>query len=141
MASQRSGSSSPSSGNRYNSETAGASSWSPRSWHMDGNPGLRDEDAAPRRNALRDSGEPRRVYPKQEARLVGPALRQLLHNSAEEPTQASTTRLICSVLRQRVARSLASRSAPLCEQPAQVPVPRLHLFLVLPTSSKLPGIF
>ena len=37
----------------YNSETAGASCWSPRRWYMDGNLGLRAEDAAPRSNAPR----------------------------------------------------------------------------------------
>ena len=48
MASQRSGSSSPSSGDHYNSEKAGASCWSPRTWHMDGKFELRAEDATPR---------------------------------------------------------------------------------------------
>ena len=48
MASQRSGPSSPSSGDHYNSEKAGASCRSPRTWHMDGNFGLHAEDAAPR---------------------------------------------------------------------------------------------
>ena len=43
MASQRSGSSSPSSGDPYNSEKAGASCWSPRTWHTNGNFGLRAE--------------------------------------------------------------------------------------------------
>ena len=43
MASQRSGSSSPSSGDYYNSETAGASCWSQRTWHLDDNLGLRAE--------------------------------------------------------------------------------------------------
>ena len=37
MASQRSGSSSPSSGDPYNSEKAGASCWLPRTWHTDSN--------------------------------------------------------------------------------------------------------
>ena len=43
MASRRSGSSSPSSGEHYNSQTAGASCWSPRTWHLDDNLGLRAE--------------------------------------------------------------------------------------------------
>ena len=111
MASQRSGSSSPSSGDPYNSEKAGASCWSPRTWHMDGNLGLRAEDAAPRSNAPRDSGRPERVLTRQEARPVGPTLRQLLRNSAEEPTQASTTRLVRSALRQHVANLPASPPA------------------------------
>ena len=58
MASQRSGSFSPSSGDHYNSETAGASCWSPRTWHMDDNLGLRREHASPRSDAPRDSGRP-----------------------------------------------------------------------------------
>ena len=91
----------------------------------DGNPVLRAEDAVPRSNAPRDSGGPRRVHPKQEARLVGPALCQLLGNTAEEPTQASTSRLVrdtpaccafanlahCTALRAASA-SLGAASAP-----------------------------
>ena len=111
MASQQRGSSSPSSGDHYNSETAGASCWSPRTWHMDGNLGLRAEDAAPRSNAPRASGRPERVRPRQEPRLVGPALCRLLYNPVKEPTQASPTRFVRSALRQHVANLPASRSA------------------------------
>ena len=111
MASQRSGSSSPSSGDHYNNETAGVSCWSPRTWHIDGNLGLRAEDAAPRSNAPRDSGRPERVCTRQGARLVGPALCRLRCNPAKEPTQASPTRLVRSALRQHVAILPASRSA------------------------------
>ena len=111
MASQRIVSSSPSSGDHYNSETAGASCWSPRTWHLDDHAGLRAEDAAPRSNAPRDSGRPRRVQPRQEARFADPALCQLSRNSAEEPAQASSTRLVRSALRQHVANLSASRSA------------------------------
>ena len=132
MASQRSGSSSPSSGDHYNNETAGVSCWSPRTWHIDGNLGLRAEDAAPRSNAPRDSGRPERVCTRQGARLVGPALCRLRCNPAKEPTQASPTRLVRSALRQHVAILPASRSASnaasLREQPAQASVPPLHLF-------------
>ena len=71
MASQRSGSSSPSSGDPYNSEKAGASCWSPRTWHTDSNFGLRAEDTAPRSFAPRDSGRPIRVRKKREVRLAG----------------------------------------------------------------------
>ena len=46
--------------------------------------------------------------PRQEARFAGPALCQLLRNSAEEPTQASTTRLVRSALRQHVEHLPAS---------------------------------
>ena len=109
MASQRSGPSSPSSGDHYNSETAGTSCWSPRTWHMDGNLGLRAEDAAPRSNAPRASGRPERVRPRQEPRLVGPALCRLLYNPVKEPTQASPTRFVRSALRQHVANLPASR--------------------------------
>ena len=49
--------------------------------------------------------------PRQEARFAGPALCQLLRNSAEEPTQASTSRLVRSALRQHAVLLPASRSA------------------------------
>ena len=71
MASQRSGSSSPSSGDHYNSEKAGASCWSPRTWHTDGNFGLRAEDAASRSFAPRDLGRPIRARTRREVRLAG----------------------------------------------------------------------
>ena len=48
---------------------------------------------------------------RQEARLPGPALCQLLSNPAEEPTQASTTRHVCSGPRQAVVLLPASCSA------------------------------
>ena len=111
MASQRSGSSSPSSGDHYNSEKAGASCRSPRTWHMDCNLGLRAEDVAPRSIAPRDSGRLEQVRTRQEARLVGPALCRLLYNPAKEPTQASPTRLVRSALRQHATILPASRSA------------------------------
>ena len=111
MASQRSGSSSPSSSDHYNSEKAGASRWSPRTWHVDGNFGLRAEDAAPRSFAPRDSGQPNRVRTRREVRLAGPALCQSLCNPAEEPTQASTTRHFRSGPRQLVVHLSASCSA------------------------------
>ena len=56
MVSQRSGSSSPSNGDHYNSKTAGASCWATRTWHMDDNLGLLAEDASPRSDAPRDPG-------------------------------------------------------------------------------------
>ena len=71
MASQRSGSYSLSSGDHYNSEKAGASCWSPRTWHTDGSFGLRAEDTAPRTFAPRDSGRPIRVRTTREVRLAG----------------------------------------------------------------------
>ena len=93
------------------SETAGASCWSPRTWHMDGNLGLRAEDAAPRSNAPRDSGRQDRVRPRQEARLVGPALCHLLCSPVEELTQTLPTKLVRAALRQHVACLPTSRSA------------------------------
>ena len=71
MACQRSGSSPPSSGDHYNSEKAGGSFWSPHTWHMDGNFGLRAEDAASRSFAPRDLGRPIRVRTRREVRLAG----------------------------------------------------------------------
>ena len=134
MASQRSGPSSPSSGDHYNSETAGASCWSPRTWHLDDNPGLRADDAAPRSDAPRDSGRPERVCPRREASRVGAVLRRSRCSPAEEPTQASTNRLVRSALRQRVSHLPASRltfTNIALEQPAQASVPPLSLFLCL----------
>ena len=71
MASHRSGSSSPSSGDHYNSEKAGASCWSPRTRHTDSNFGLRAEDTAPWSFAPRDSGRAIRVRKRREVRLAG----------------------------------------------------------------------
>ena len=110
MASQRRGSSSPSSGDHYNSETTGASCWSPRTWQMDGNLGLRAEDAATQSFAPRDSGRRNRVRTRREVRLVGTALCRLKHNPAEA-TQASTTRQLRSEPRQLVVHLPASCSA------------------------------
>ena len=140
MASQWSGCSSPSSDDHYNSKTAGTSCWSPRTWHMDDNLGLRAEDAAPRSNAPRDPGRPERVRPRQEARLVGPALCRLLCNPAKEPTQAPPTRLNRSALRQHVARLPASRSTSNNTAPRTASASlgtASVLLLVLPTSLKL----
>ena len=140
MASQRNGSPSPSSGDHYDRETAGASCWSSRTWHMDDNLGLRAEDAAPRSDAPRDSGRPERVRPRQEARLIGPSLRQFPHNSAEEPNQASPARLVRSALRQNVANLPASRSSFPSTAPRaaseSLDTASVH-FLVLPASPEL----
>ena len=111
MASQRSGTSSPFSGYCYKRETEGASCWTPRTWHLDDNLGLRAEDAAPRSDAARDSGRSERIRPRQEARRVGPALCRLPRNPAEELTQASTTRRVRSALRQHVVNLPASPPA------------------------------
>ena len=69
MSSQRSGFSSPSSGDHYNGETARASCWSPSTWNMENNLGLRGEDASPRSDAPRDS-----VRPNEYARDKKPGL-------------------------------------------------------------------
>ena len=111
MESQRGGSSSPPSGDRCNSETAGASCWSPRTWHMDSNLGLCAEDAAPRSLAPRDSGRPNRVRTRREVKLVGPAVCRLKRNSAEDPTQATTTIHVRSEPRQLDVHLPASCSA------------------------------
>ena len=111
MASQRSGSSSPSGGDHYNSEKAGASCWSPRTWHMDGKFGLRAEDATPRSFAPRDSGRPIRVRTRREVRLACPALCPLRCNPAEELIRASKTRPSRSALSEHVVTLPASRFA------------------------------
>ena len=92
----------PPSGDRYNTETAGASYWSPRTWLLDDNFGLRAEAFAPRSDAPRDSGQPERVRPRQEAWIVGPAPCRLPCNPAKDPTQASSSRRVRSTLRQHV---------------------------------------
>ena len=78
---------------------------------MDGNLELREQDAALRGNAPRDSGRPELVRTRLEARLVGPALCRLLCNPAKEPTHALPTRLVRSAIRQHVAILPAVRSA------------------------------
>ena len=116
----------------YNSETAGASCWSPRTWYMDGNLGLCAEDAAPRSFARRDSVRPNRVRTRQEVKLAGPALCRLLYNPAKELTQASQTRLVRSALRQHAVFCQPRAphvTASLREQPANASVPPLHLFV------------
>ena len=111
MASQRSESSSPSSGDHYNSEKAGASCWSPCTWQMDGNFGLRAEDAVPRSFAPRDSGRPIRVRTRREVRPADPALCPLCCNLAEELIQAPTTRPARSALSQHAVTLPALRFA------------------------------
>ena len=125
----------PSSGDHYNSETAGASCWSPRTRHLDDNLRLCAEDTAPRSNAPRDSGRQVQARPRQEARHATPALRRLPRKPAEEPTQASPTRLVRSALRQHAAHLPASRlafPASLREQPAQASELPLLFFLCFP---------
>ena len=140
MASQRSGSSSLFSGDHYNSETAGASCWSTRTWQLDDNLGLRSEDTAPWSNAPRDSGRQVRVRPRQEARLASPALRRLPCNPAKEPTQASPTRLVRSALRRHAAHLPASRPAlpSIAPRAASASLGTAFvLFLVLPASPEI----
>lgn len=48
---------------------------------------------------------------RQEASRVGPAIRHVPFNSAEEPTQAATTTRVRSAIRQYVQQLPASRSA------------------------------
>ena len=126
MASQRSGSSSPSCGDHYNNETAGASYWLPRSWKMDGNLGLRAKDAAPRSNAPRDSGRPKRVRTRQEARLGFPALLPVAMQR-REGADPSLTNQTCSLRPTPACCTFASLAfrilqTPLRDQPAQVSV-------------------
>ena len=144
MASQRSGSSSPSSGDPYNSEKAGASCWSPRTGHMDGNFGLRAEDPAPRSFAPRDSGRPIRARTRLEVRLAGPAHCPahcpLRCNPAEELIRASTNRPAPSVLSQHAVTLPASRFAShrIAPQAASAsPGTTSAPSLVLPTSSEI----
>ena len=111
MASQRSGSSSPSKGDHYNSEKTGASCWSPCTRYMDGAFGLRAEDAAPRIFARRDSGRPIRVRTRREVRPADPALCPLRCNLAEELIRASTNRPARSALSQHAVTLPASRFA------------------------------
>ena len=76
MSSQRSGSSSPLSGDYYHSETAGASWWSPHTLAHGRRPwtSCRRRFTSERRSSRLTTAE--RVGPRQEARLVCSALRQ-----------------------------------------------------------------
>ena len=95
MASQRRGSSSPSSFDlHYNSEQEGASCRSLLTRHMDIERDLREEDTAPRRGALCASGWMARARKGKEARIVDCFLRRLLRNPAEDPFQALSARLV-----------------------------------------------
>ena len=138
MASQRTGSSSPSSGDHYNSETAGASCWPPRTWHMDDNFGLRAEDAAPRSFAPRDSGRPIRVRTRREVRPADPALCPLRCNFAEELIRASTNRPPRSALSQHAVTLPASRfiSHSIAPQAASAS-PGHHHSIIFGTSDRL----
>ena len=140
MASQWRGSSLPSSGDHCDSEKAGASCWSPRTWRLNGNFGLRVEDAAPRSFAPRDSGRPIRVRTRREVRPAGPALCPLRCNPAEELIRASTARPARSVLSQHAVILPASRFAShsIAPQAASAsPGTASARSLVLPTSSEI----
>ena len=140
MASQRSGSSSPSSGDHYNSDQAGASCWSPRTWHRDGNFGLRAEDAAPWSFAPSESGRPIRVRKRREVRPADPALCPLRCNPAEELILTSTTRPARSALSQHAVTLPASRFAShsIAPQAASAsPGTASAPSLVLPTKSEI----
>ena len=124
---QRRGSSSPSSGDPYNSEKAGASCWSPRTWHTDNNFGLRAEDTAPRSFAPRDSGRRIRVRTRREVRLAAlsplPVALQLCRGADPSPN----TRPARSALSQHAVTSPASCFASHSIAP--------------PTASACPGTF
>ena len=104
---------------------------------MDGNFGLRAQDAAPRSFAPSDSGRPIRVRPRREVRLAGLALCPLRCN----PPQRSDPSLInqtCS-LRAKLAlpasrfasHSIAPQAASASPGTASAPS------LMLPTSSEI----
>ena len=111
---------------------------------MDGNFGLRAEDAAPRSFAPSDSGRPIRVRPRREVRLAGLALCPLRCN----PPQRSDPSLInqtCS-LRAKPAcccdfASLALRiSQHRSARSKRTPVPPLHhLWCLRPARNYFPG--
>ena len=124
MASQRRGSSSPSSGDPYNSEKAGASCWSPRTWHTDNNFGLRAEDTALRSFAPRDSGRRIRVRTRREVRLEPSACcAATLQRSLSKPQTCSLcakpaccdfARLALRISQHRSARSKRKPRYRLC---------------------------
>lgn len=78
---------------------------------MDDHLGRRAEDAAPRSSTPCGSGRPERVRPRKRAQLPGPPLRLLPRNSAKQPTQVSTARLVRPALCQQVANVSALHSA------------------------------
>ena len=107
---------------------------------MDGNCGLRAEDAPPRNFAPRDSGRPILVRTRREVRYAGPALCQLLCNPVEEPIRASTSRPARSALSQHALTLPASRFAShsIARQAASAsPGTASAPSLVLPTSSEI----
>ena len=112
MASQRSGSSSPSSGDPYNSEKAGASCWSPRTWHTDSNFGLRAEDTAPRSFAPRDSGRRIRVRTRREVRLADLSPQPVALRPCRGADPSLNTRPARSALSQHAVTLPALRFAP-----------------------------
>ena len=136
MASQRSGSS-PSSGDPYNSEKAGASCWSPRTWHTDSNSGLRAEDTAPRSFAPRDSGLPIRVRTRREVRLAGLSPLPVALQPCRGADPSLNTRPARSALMHfaRLALRLSQHRSANSKR-----MPRYHfsiLILVLPAGSEL----
>ena len=125
MASQRRGSSSPSSGDPYNSEKAGASCWSPRTWHTDSSFGLRAEDTAPRSFAPLDSGRPIRVGKRREVWLAG---------LSPVPVALQPCRGADPSLKTRPARSALSQHA------VTLPASRFAFHSIAPqTASACPG--
>ena len=111
MASHRSGSSSRSSGDHYNSEKAGASCWSPRTWHTDGNFGLRAEDTAPRSFAPCDTGRPIRVRTRREVRFAGLTPLPVALQPCRGADPSLNTRPACSARSQRAVTLPALRFA------------------------------
>ena len=111
MASQRSGSSSPSSGDPYNSEKTGASCWSPRTWHTDGNFGLRAEGTAPRSFAPCDTGRPIRVRTRREVRFAGLTPLPVALQPCRGADPSLNTRPACSALSQHAVTLPALRFA------------------------------
>ena len=94
-------------GDPYNSEKAGASCWSPRTWHTDSKFGLSAGDTAPRSFAPCDSGRSIRVRTRREVRL--------------EPSAC------CAATLQRSRSKPQHQTCSLCAKPACCDFARLAL--------------
>ena len=121
------------------SEKAGASCWSPRAWHMDGNFGLRAEDAAPRSFAP----QPLRTADRSTHETRGQACwccplpvalqprRGAIRASTTRPARSAQSQHAVTLPASRFAsHSIAPQAASACPGTASAPS------LVIPTSSE-----
>ena len=110
---------------------------------MDGNFGLRAEDAAPRSFAPSDSGRPIRVRPRREVRLAGLALCPLRCNPPQR-SDPSLNNQTCSLRAKPACCDFASLALRISQHRSarskRTPVPPLHhLWCLRPARNYFPG--